>query len=475
MRLLLKMAAIVVFSVFLIGYVAHAQQQGQNQSAGVPGNSDMNATSNSDQSEAVNQPLSGVQNLSLAPEATRSYWQPHVDAYGSADSNALETGKGPNWTTWTSGSGGVDVYRVTGISNTTLSFTSGGMYSNGNQGIGNGFTEGLSFAEKVSFRRSTLSFFDQASYLPESSFGFGGLGGAGLSGITLSAPGMAFTPGQSILTGRGQTLNNTSAVELDELFTPRSSLSLSGGYSVLHYFGSESNLIDYGVVNARAGYNYQATRRDKFALIYTFGDYRYASSGQSMTDHTLQASYARVVNERFVFQIAAGPQAVLSSTAPTPAGEGAGGTPAPLISQTQILWSLNSSLGYQERRYSLEAMYNHGVSGGSGVLIGAQTDTVTGLLTRQMSRTFSSGFTGGYSRTDGLSGVGAASGQSYGYWFGGLNLTKPLGSTVGLTASYQVQYQTSNAAACIGPTCGNNILRHSISVGIGWHERPLLF
>ena len=473
MRSLRKLPTIVGFSVFLMGYVAHAQQQEQNQSTEVSGNSDMNATSNSDQSAAVNQPLSGVRNLSLAPEATRSYWQPHADAYGSADSNALETRKGLNWTTWTSGSAGVDVYRVTGISNTALSFTSGGMYSNGNQGIGNGFTEGLSFAEKVSFRRSTLSFFDQASYLPESSLGFGGLGG-GVSGITLSAPGMAFTPGQSILTGRGQTLNNTSAVELDELFTPRSSFSLSGGYSLLHYFGTESNLIDYGVVNARAGYNYQITSRDKFALIYTFGDYRYANSGQSMIDHTLQASYARVVNEKLVFQVAAGPQAALSSTTAT-LGEGTGVTPARLISQTQILWSLNTSLGYQERRYSLEATYNHGVSGGSGVLIGAQTDTVTGSLTRQMSRTFSSGFTGGYSRTNGLSGVGAASGQSYGYWFGGLNLTKPLGSTVGLTASYEVQYQTSNMDACVGPTCGENILRHVISVGIGWHERPLLF
>jgi hypothetical protein len=472
MRLLRNMLMCAACSMFLIGYATQAQQPAQNQPAGASSDTDMNATPNADQSAAVNQPLSGVQNLSLAPEATRSYWQPHIDAYGSADSNAQETGDGRNWTTWTSGSAGADIYRVTGISNTELSFTSGGMYSNGNQGIGNGSTEGLSFSEKVSFRRSTLAFFDQASYLPESSFGFGGLGGAGVSGITLSAPGMAFTPGQSILTGRGQTLNSTSAVELDELFTPRSSLSLSGGYSLLHYFGSESNLIDYGVVNARVGYNYQITRRDKFAIIYTFGDYRYANSGQSMIAHTMQASYGRVVNQKLVFQVAAGPQAVFSTTAGT---LGTGGTTAPLISQTQVLWSLNTNMAYQERRYSFGASYNHGVSGGSGVLVGAQMDTASGFLTRQMSRTFSSGFTGGYSRTDGLSGTGAASAESYGYWFGGLNLTKPLGPTVGLTASYEVQYQTSNSAACVGPTCGQNILRHMISVGIGWHERPLLF
>ncbi|MGH9573726.1 MAG: hypothetical protein ACRD40_09370, partial [Candidatus Acidiferrales bacterium] len=125
--------------------------------------------------------------------------------------------------------------------------------------------------------------------------------------------------------------------------------------------------------------------------------------------------------------------------------------------------------------YRLNASYSHGIGGGSGVLVGGQMDTVTGSLTRQMSKTFSSGFTSGYSRTTGIPGSGAAANQTYDYWFGGINLTKPIGETLGLTLGYQVQYQTSNAAQCIGPTCGTNVLVHMISVGLGWHQRPLLF
>src|SRR5271169_3801287 len=34
--------------------------------------------------------LSGVQNFSLGLETSRSYWQPHFDVFGTADSNALE-------------------------------------------------------------------------------------------------------------------------------------------------------------------------------------------------------------------------------------------------------------------------------------------------------------------------------------------------------------------------------------------------
>jgi hypothetical protein len=219
-------------------------------------------------------------------------------------------------------------------------------------------------------------------------------------------------------------------------------------------------------VNARGGYNYQVTRKDTLAAIYTFGDYRYANSGQTFTDHTMQVSYGRVITGKLAFQIAAGPQIVFSQGVVTGTGTS---------SMTQVLWTLNSSLQYQQRRYGLGLSYNRGVSGGSGVLVGSRTDNVTGTVTRQMSRTFSSGFSGGFSRNQGLSNAGAAAGQLYDYWYGAITLTKPIGPSLGLNLSYQVQYQTSNSALCVGPTCGANVLRHMISVGLGWHERPLLF
>ncbi len=466
--------------------VARAQDQGQDQSAtpipayrsplaGIAGNGDTDAGNGSDQSQPQNQPLSGVQPLSLGMETTRSYWQPRLDIFGTADSNPQQMGEGQNWTTWINASGGVDIHRITGISDLSVGYTAGGMYANQNtagSANGNGIIQGLNVADKFSFRRSTLSFFDQATYLPESAFGFGGAGGVGLPGAGFGAPGLAFNPGQTLLTGSGQMLNNADAVEFDELLSPRSSLTFSGGYSLLHYFGADSNLIDYGVVNARGGYNYQMSRNNTLAVVYTFGDYRYGSSGQSMIDHTLQLSYGRVITGKLAFQAAGGPLAVLSTFSPTVSGGSAG---TGLVSQSQVLWSVNTSLQYQAGRYGLGLAYAHGVNGGSGVLVGSEMDTVTGSLTRQMSRTFSSGFSGGYSKNRGLPGTGAFANESYDYWFGGLSLTEPLGPTLGLSLSYQVQYQTSNSAACIGVTCGKNVLRNMISIGLGWHERPLLF
>jgi hypothetical protein len=127
-------------------------------------------------------------------------------------------------------------------------------------------------------------------------------------------------------------------------------------------------------------------------------------------------------------------------------------------------------------RTSFGLSYNHGVSGGSGALAGALSDTFYGSVTRAMSRTFSSGITGGYSRNSGTDiGTTAPSNQTFDYWYGGANFTHPIGRSLGLTIAYQLQYQTSNAAFCIGPTCGTSVITHMISLGIGWHERPLLF
>jgi hypothetical protein len=415
-------------------------------------------------------PLAGAQYLSLGGlETTRSYWQPHFDLFATADSNPLQSTTQPSWTTWTSFSGGVDIHRIAGSSEMTVSYTGGTMYSNDGTAP-HGIVQGLNFADKFSFRRSSISFFDQLSYLPEQAFGFGGVNGVSLPGGISGSLGPGFVPGQSILAGRGQNLTNSFVTELDVHVTPRSSLTFAGGYSLLHYF--DSNLLDYGDVTAQGGYNYQVTQKNTVALLYTFSGFRYSHFSQSIDDHTVQISFARRVTGRLAFQIAAGPQVAMFRT---PILGGSGSSGGETMNSTQLYWSLNTALQYQLRRTVLGFTYNHGVSGGSGVVAGSIGDMVTGSATRQMSRTFSSGVTAGYAGNKALTTGTTPSGQNYNYWFAGGSLSHPWGRSLGLTLSYQMQYQDSNAAFCIGPTCGTSVVRHLISVGLGWHERPLLF
>lgn len=417
--------------------------------------------------------LSGAQYLSLGIPTTRSYWQPHFDVSAMADSNALETAESGGWGSWASVSGGIDVHRTSGSNDMTLSYTSGGMFSN-YTGVSNGIVQEMSFADKFAFHRSSISFFDSLNYLPESSFGYGGLGGNAIPSGASFGLGSAFTTGQSLLTGYGQNLGNSFATELDTFLTPRTSLTFVGGYSLLHYF--DSDLLDYKDFSFRGGYNHQMTRNDTIAVLYTFSGFRYDNFNQSIDDHMVQLAYGRRVTGRLAFQVAAGPQIVISRI-PISGNAGSEGSGSGIgTNSTQVLWSLNTALQWHAERTVLGLTYNHSATGGSGLLAGAITDIVSGSVTRQVSRTFSNGITAGYSRNTGLAIIGPTpSNQTYDYWFVGASLAHPIGQALGLRFSYQMQYQTSNSTFCIGPTCGTNVIRHLISVGLGWHERPLLF
>jgi hypothetical protein len=413
--------------------------------------------------------LTGVQNFTLGLQTTRSYWQPHVDFATTVDSNPQVQPGQSGWGTWTSFSGGIDVHRTSGNSELALSYTGGGMISNNSSGD-SGTVQELNFSDKHSFRRWAISFFEALNYLPGAASGFNGLGGVGLAGGGTSGSGSTFNPTQLLLTGQGQVLDNSFNTEADVFLTGRTSLTFVGGYSLGHYF--ESDLYDYGNANFRAGYNYQMNRKDTIGLSYTFSAYNYSNSDQSITSHTAQVSYGRRVTGRLAFQIAAGPQISFSHQPITAAG-GTEGTA--ITSTTLVNWALNANVQYQLQRTGLALAYNHGVGGGSGLLAGSLDDTVTGSVTRQVSRTFSSGITGGYTRNSGAVIGTTPANQTYDYWFAGANLSHPVGRTLALSLSYQFQYQNANTAVCTGTSCGANIIRQTISFGLGWHERPLLF
>ena len=419
--------------------------------------------------------LSGAQDLSLGNlENNHSYWQPHIDISGSVDSNPEEGPNNTKWGTWVSLSGGADVHRTSGDSDLTLTYLGGGMISSGGNEQGDGIVQQLGVVQKFSLRRWTLSFLDQVSYLPGSAFGFAGLGGAGL--LPSGSTGLDTTfgpPPQTALTGLGQSIANAFTTEADVNLTPRTSLTFVGGYSLLNY--SDSGLLNFTEANFRGGYNYLLTRKDTIAVLYTYTGISYGNYNQSIHTHTVEGSFARRITGRLAFQVAAGPQIAFFRT-PIPSGSGGTGSGGSTNSSTELYWSLNANLRYQLQRTALALSYNHGVSAGSGLLGGSIADFVSGSVTRQMSRTFSSGLTGGYSRNSGLAtGSATPTSETFDYWFAGATFSHPIGRTLGLTFSYQLQYQDSGSSFCIGPTCGTSLIRHVISFGVGWHEKPLLF
>lgn len=471
----LTMLALGILGLSAPGTRAQQQPRDQQPSSGQSGapipayHAPLLSGDNSEAEDNAQEPpdtrqLAGVQTLGLRGlDRSRSYWQPRIDLSATGDSNAGQsTGSTSNWATWTSFAGGMDVQQISGGSELTLGYTGGFTYSTDGSHP-TGIVQQLNFSDKFVFRRATVTLLDQFGYLPEQNFGFGGLGGVALPGGMTTGLGSGVSPGQTILAGRGQNITNTYVTELDLSVTPRSSLTFAGGYSTLYYF--DSNLVDTMNVMGRVGYNYELSRRNTLAVLYNVQAIRYKGFPQSVDDHRAQVAYGRRVTGRLAFQIAGGPEVAMFHT---PISSTA-------TSTTNVYWSLNTALQYELRRNHFAVDYSHGVSGGAGVLAGAINDTASGSVTHLMSRTFSSGITGGYARNNGLTTGKITSNQNYNYWFTGATLSHPVGRTLGLTLSYQMQYQDSNAPFCIGPTCSTSMIRHTISFGLGWHERPLLF
>lgn len=486
MRAISRIIWSIVFLMGMIAPLARAQQAPADQSTPpIPAYRSplASAADNGDDEGLIADPnklipdsrsLTGAQTFSLGELPTsHSYWQPHVDFTSTISSNGLSSTSNSGWTTWSTFYGGIDLHRVGGNSDLSILYSGGGSISNDGS-ANNGIIQNLQFADRLAFRRVTISLVDQLNYLPANGFGsqFGNMGTPLGSGSIGLQPGLV--PGQSILTTSGQQLSNSFVPEVDVKLTSRTSLTILGNYSLLHFF--DNDLLNYYSAGIQAGYNHQLTRKDTIALSYAFNAYRYSNFNQSLDDHVVHVSYGRRVTGKLAFQVAAGPEFTSSRMPITSSGSMGPGTTS--NSGLQLYWSLNTSLTYQLHQGTLGLSYAHGVSGGSGVQAGSISDTVSGLASRRLSRTYSGILSVSYGRNNGLTVNGLNSttaNQTYGYWSGNIGLSHPMGRTTNVELNYLLQYQNSNSSFCLGPTCGSSFVVHQILVSLGWHEHPIPF
>jgi hypothetical protein len=454
-------------------------QQGQQPLAPIPAirsplasaadNGDADETPGSQQLTPDTRSLTGVEDLSLGSKPlSHSYWQPFLSFSVTGDSNP-DYAPVSDWGTWTSFYGGVDVHKTSSISDMSVGYLGGGMFSDGGAAQ-NGVIQQLNFKDKFTLRRSTFSVFEQLGYLPESSFGFAGLVGAGIPGEGGSGLGTTFTAGQSILTPRGQNLTSTTALEWDTRLSPRTTLTFVGDYGLYRYF--ENGLSNSGNATFQAGYNYQLTRKDTIAFSYLFGAFRYSNANQSINSNTIQGSYGRRITGRLAFQIAAGPQFTSSTSPITGSGSPSGSSSA---SASSVNLALNSSLQFQLRRALLSATYSHGVTGGSGVLAGAETNVVFGSVSGQVTRKVQAMWNAGYSRNDGFAVGTSSAAQIYNYWFTGVNVSHTFGRSLDMFMNYEFQYQDNSTNGCVGTACSANVTRNQVAFGMNLHKQPIPF
>lgn len=432
---------------------------------GIPGLNESQEEETNNNWQPDNAPVTGLQNPTLGTqELAHSYWVPGVEYGSTIQSQPLGQQASSGWYANNYVGGDLSLVEAWSRSQLGLNYSVGGFFTS-NSLESNGWYQQLSLADSITLNRWLIQFYDVFSYIPESDFGFFGASGLALPGIGgslgPSLPGLspAILPNQSIYSAIGPRYGNTFAAQVTYLLTRRGSITVGGSYGLLRF--TQAGNIDDDMAVANVGYNYALNKTDSIGAFYQFAAYHYSGEPQAIGSHSVNFVYAKKVTQRVALKLYGGPQFSFYRV--------------PISNQTE---NSNVSAGATVtyalgQRGSLSAAFFHGVTGGSGILLGASTDQVTAGFSHQFGVAWTGSFNFGYSRNGSLGTVAGAPSPTFNDWFVGGGVSRPFGRNVNFSANYTARIEHSNAT-CIGTGCNSDYTQNMVSVSLQWHARPFV-
>jgi hypothetical protein len=405
-------------------------------------------------------PLTGIQPFTLGSSGTaRSFLLPSVHFMQSIDTNVVNSNTGSAIGGVSSLSWNLDLQRMRQSSQTTVQYAGGKAFYQNQPGL-NADAEQLGITQLYQFRRMTLTLTDNVSYVPDVGFAYTYLPTPVETGLI---PGL--TPAQSILTTFSSRVSNTVAGQLDFALSARTSITTSGSFGILRF--PNATAVDSNQGSFQLGLNRSLDPTDTVGLSYgvTTLSLHAPTGDQRVLAHNLQVAYGRRITGRMALRLSGGPQIRDFRNAIY----GASST---------VSWTITGSMSYQMRRAMLGLSYGHVLSGGSGVLIGADSDIFQASIGLPITRTWSSSINWAYSHNTSL--LQFATGGFEGRFSSevlSVHVRRPLTRQLNAGFSYTLLHQstgTTGTGFCSGSVCASSYLRHAFGIGIDWQMRPIL-
>ena len=413
---------------------------------------------------ADDQPISGVKELTVGSNVgARNFLLPSISVVSQLGLSSSGSGLDhPTMSNYLLGS--LDLNHVSDRSEVELHYSGGEMFSN----YLNSAVQDLQFSYDYKWRRWSLLVGDEGNYLSESPFGFGGVGGlAFLDGIAQSGLGGPFfnsilTPNQTIPTIIVPRVSNTAVSQIEYTVSPRSTWTASGSFGTLNFLGA--GFINSNQGQFQTGYNYSLSPESSVALIYRFDIFQYSQFPQRIQDHVAQLGYGRYVTGRLSFQVAAGPSFETMDGLVT-------------SSVNRVSWAVDSSLNYQMDRTAFLLIYDHLVTGGSGVFVGAQTNQVEATVQRRLSPKWQASVSLGYATNRNLIPILTnLSGElPLNSWYAVARFNHQVRPGSSFFLSYGVRRQAVAVVGCVTLGCATNSIGHEFSAGFNFGLRPFIF
>lgn len=341
---------------------------------------------------------------------------------------------------------------------------------------GNGMFHSLTLGEQVVEGRWKVRLTEDALYSTNADVGGAGLAGPGLLG-DFSGPFSGLIPdfggvGETIISGLGRRMSDTSVADVEYDLSPGSALTVTGSYDLLHFF--DAGFIDSRNYFTRVGYDLGVSTKSMIAFYGQAGRSNYGlfstggtGPGGSGTPPILAnatefgggVAYSQRVTGRMAFQVEGGPD---YEVLPTTGGAG---------SQNRWLWDVAASLSYQSQKSTMSLSYFHGPTQGSGVFSGSSSQVINAGFTPHFTRFFTASLSGGYTRNNSLVTLTGFSNQ-YSNWYASASVVRQLGRSLDLSFFYGALEQYA-AGACPVASCALPGPRQTFGVGLAWHPRPI--
>jgi hypothetical protein len=188
-----------------------------------------------------------------------------------------------------------------------------------------------------------------------------------------------------------RSVNNAVNAEYEHNLNFATTFSVGGTSELLRY--PDGNGLDTDSQSANAGFTRRLNARNSLSGQYTFGYFGYPGNNPTQPISGLKTSTAlvgfqREWNRRITTNVSVGPEWINSSNS------------AVLPSSTTV--AANASANGHFRFGSASLSYSRATSGGGGLLVGGEVDTVSAGFAREFVRKLSVNLTGGYMRTSGL-------------------------------------------------------------------------
>ncbi|MGA8761461.1 MAG: hypothetical protein WB562_01110 [Candidatus Sulfotelmatobacter sp.] len=452
-----------------------------------------------------NPPISGLDVPGLEPHAAPlSYLQPRVHVSETADSNVGNTLGTASVHAVTRALAGVDLQRLWQSYKLSLNYTGGvGYYSA--QGLGFKQVQQMDLDQRISWKRGQLGIRDSFSYLPEGNFGttYGSMNGLGQLIGSGAVGGGSVLVGNNVFGSLGDVprIMNLALVDVVENLTPKSSITASVGYGLVHYTEGVSSqilgatgtapiisFIGNSQETGQVGYDRILGPHDQAAIVYAYQNFSFSVSGAAFHSHIAQLMWGHRISGRMDFVISAGPQlttihdtqqectVLFAPLSQCIADQGELITTT--LNTTRLSAAGRASLRYKFPKTSLALTYQHYNTNGSGFFAGAESDIATLSATRPLNRIWSLTLDAGYSKNKRLQlPTASIPGTSFSDSFAGIAVHRMLGRAFHVFASYQFNELAFDSSFCdinggSGP-CSRISQRHLGAIGLDWTPRPI--